>query len=285
MLGFFNMTLSFTKMHGIGNDYIYINCFKEKFTAEDAAEYSPILSNRHYSIGADGIILIMPSEKADVQMRMFNSDGSESEMCGNGIRCVAKYTYDRGISKNNPLKIETLRGILDAELFIKDGEVDTVEISMSFPIFEGLKIPTTINKTPIIDEPMIFNNKTYYFTAVSMGNPHCIIFVDNVSDMNINDIGSYIENNSIFPNRTNVEFVEIINRGEVRQRTWERGSGETLACGTGASAVCAAGFISGRTDNIILNHLLGGDLILRYENNIVFMKGEARYSFDGSVSI
>ena len=277
------MTLSFTKMHGIGNDYIYVDCFKEKFTVEDAVKYSPILSHRHYSIGADGIILIMPSDKADVQMRMFNYDGSESEMCGNGIRCVAKYAYDKGISKNNPMKIETLRGILEAELFIKDGEVDTVEISMSSPILEGLKIPTTINKNPIIDEPITFNGKTYYFTSVSMGNPHSVIFVEDLDNMYIDDIGTYMENNPIFPNRTNVEFVEVINRGEVKQRTWERGSAETLACGTGASAVCVAGFISGRTDNIILNHLLGGDLVLRYENNNVFMKGEARYSFEGKV--
>lgn len=277
------MTLSFTKMHGIGNDYIYVNCFKEKFTSEDASKYSPILSNRNYSIGADGIILIMPSDKADAKMRMFNADGSESEMCGNGIRCVAKYVYDKGISKNNPLKIETLRGILEAKLFIENDEVDKVEINMSSPILEGLKIPTTIDKNPIIDEPITFNGKTYYFTAVSMGNPHSVIFMDNIEDLDINSIGSYIENNSIFPNRTNVEFVEIINRGEVKQRTWERGSGETLACGTGASAVCVAGFISKRTDNIILNHLLGGDLVLRYENNSVFMKGEARYSFEGKV--
>ncbi len=279
------MTLSFTKMHGIGNDYIYVDCFKEKFTVEDAVKYSPILSHRHYSIGADGIILIMPSDKADVQMRMFNADGSESEMCGNGIRCVAKYVYDKGISKNNPLKIETLRGILEAKLFIENDEVDKVEINMSSPILEGLKIPTTIDKNPIIDEPITFNGKTYYFTAVSMGNPHAVIFMDNIDNLDINSIGSYIENNSIFPNRTNVEFVEIINRGEVKQRTWERGSGETLACGTGASAVCVAGFISKRTDNIILNHLLGGDLVLRYENNSVFMKGEARYSFEGKVLI
>ena len=277
------MTLSFTKMHGIGNDYIYVDCFKEKFTVEDAVKYSPILSHRHYSIGADGIILIMPSDKADVQMRMFNYDGSESEMCGNGIRCVAKYAYDKSISKNNPMKIETLRGVLEAELFIKDEEVDTVEISMSSPILEGLKIPTTINKNPIIDEPITFNGKTYYFTSVSMGNPHSVIFVEDLDNMYIDDIGSYMENNPIFPNRTNVEFVEVINRGEVKQRTWERGSAETLACGTGASAVCVAGFISGRTDNIILNHLLGGDLVLRYENNNVFMKGEARYSFEGKV--
>ena len=279
------MILNFTKMHGIGNDYIYVDCFKEQFTVDDAVTYAPILSNRHYSIGADGIILIMPSNIADVQMRMFNYDGSESEMCGNGIRCVAKYAYDNNISRNNPMKIKTLRGILEAKLFIKNDEVDSVEINMDSPILEGLRIPTTINKDKIIDEPINIDGKTYYFTCVSMGNPHCVIFVDSIDDIDIGNIGSYIENNSIFPNRTNVEFVEIINRGEVKQRTWERGSGETLACGTGASAVCVAGFISGRTDNIILNHLLGGDLILRYENDKVFMKGEARYCFNGSVKI
>ena len=283
-----NRILSFTKMHGIGNDYIYIDCFKENFTIEKAKKYSPILSDRHFSIGGDGIILIMPSEKndkADVRMKMFNADGSESEMCGNGIRCVAKYTYDKGISKNNPLKIETLRGILEAKLFIKDGEVDSVEINMDSPILEGLKIPTTINKNPIIDEPIEINGKEYLFTAVSMGNPHAVIFVNDLENLDISSIGKSIENNSIFPNRTNVEFVEIINKCEVRQRTWERGSGETLACGTGASAVCVAGFISERTESKILNHLLGGDLTLDYRDGKVFMKGEARYSFEGKINL
>lgn len=277
--------LSFTKMHGIGNDYIYIDCFKENFTVEDAKKYAPVLSERHFSIGGDGIILIMPSDNADAKMKMFNSDGSESEMCGNGIRCAAKYVYDKGISQNNPLKIETLRGVLEARLFIKDGEVDMAEINMDAPILEGLKIPTTINKNPIIDEPININGKEYLFTAVSMGNPHAVIFVNDLDNMEISVLGKLIENNSIFPNRTNVEFVEIINRGEVKQRTWERGSGETLACGTGASAVCVAGFISKRTDGKIINHLLGGDLILDYRDGKVFMKGEARYSFEGKVNL
>lgn len=277
--------LSFTKMHGIGNDYIYIDCFKENFTIEDAKKYAPVLSERHFSIGGDGIILIMPSDNADAKMKMFNSDGSESEMCGNGIRCAAKYVYDKGISENNPLKIETLRGVLEARLFIKDGEVDMAEINMDAPILEGLKIPTTINKNPIIDEPININGKEYLFTAVSMGNPHAVIFVNDLDNMEISVIGKLIENNSVFPNRTNVEFVEIINRGEVKQRTWERGSGETLACGTGASAVCVAGFISKRTDGKIINHLLGGDLILDYRDGKVFMKGEARYSFEGKVNL
>lgn len=277
--------LSFTKMHGIGNDYIYIDCFKENFTDEDAKKYAPVLSERHFSIGGDGIILIMPSDYADAKMKMFNSDGSESEMCGNGIRCAAKYVYDKGISQNNPLKIETLRGVLEAKLFIKDGEVDMAEINMDAPILEGLKIPTTINKNPIIDEPININGKEYLFTAVSMGNPHAVIFVNDLDNMEISVLGKLIENNPIFPNRTNVEFAEIINRGEVKQRTWERGSGETLACGTGASAVCVAGFISKRTDGKIVNHLLGGDLILDYRDGKVFMKGEARYSFEGKVNL
>lgn len=279
------MILSFTKMHGIGNDYIYVDCFKENFTVEDAKKYAPILSNRHYSIGADGIILIMPSNIADVRMRMFNYDGSESEMCGNGIRCVAKYTYDRGISKNNPMKIETLRGVLESKLFIKNDEVDSVEINMNSPILEGLKIPTTIDKDKLIDEPIKINGKMYNFTAVSMGNPHAVIFLDDIDSIDISVIGKYIENNNIFPNKVNVEFVQIINKWEVKQRTWERGSGETLACGTGASAVCVAGYISGRTENTILNHLLGGDLVLTYKDNTVFMRGDARYCFCGKIKI
>ena len=190
------MIINFTKMHGIGNDYIYIDCFKEKFTADDAKKYAPIFSHRHYSVGADGIILIMPSDIADVKMRMFNYDGSESEMCGNGVRCVAKYAYDKGISKNNPMKIETLRGILEAKLFIKDSEVDSVEINMDSPIFDGLKIPTTIDKNPIIDEPINVDGKIYNFTAVSMGNPHAVIFLDDIDNIDINYIGSYIENTS-----------------------------------------------------------------------------------------
>ena len=279
------MILSFTKMHGIGNDYIYVDCFKENFTVEDAKKYAPILSNRHYSIGADGIILIMPSNIADVRMRMFNYDGSESEMCGNGIRCVAKYTYDNGISKNNPMKIETLRGVLESKLFIKNDEVDSVEINMNSPILEGLKIPTTIDKDKLIDEPIKINGKMYNFTAVSMGNPHAVIFLDDIDSIDISVIGKYIENNNIFPNKVNVEFVQIINKWEVKQRTWERGSGETLACGTGASAVCVAGYISGRTENTILNHLLGGDLVLTYKDNTVFMRGDARYCFCGKIKI
>lgn len=277
--------INFTKMHGIGNDYIYIDCFKNNFTVENAKKYTPFLSDRHNYIGSDGLILIMPSDVADVKMRMFNVDGSESEMCGNGIRCVAKYAYDRGLSKNNPMKIETLRGVLDTTLYIKNNEVKLVEIDMDFPILEGIKIPTTIDKKRIIDEKITFNGKEYLFTSVSMGNPHTIIFVDDLDNMYIEDIGKYIENNEIFPNRTNVEFVEIISKDEVKQRTWERGSGETLACGTGASAVCVAGYISGRTNNKIINHLLGGDLYLKYENGRVFMKGESKFSFEGSIDL
>ena len=280
-----NRILSFTKMHGIGNDYIYIDCFKENFTVEDAKKFSPILSDRHFSIGADGIILIMPSDKADVKMRMFNYDGSESEMCGNGIRCVAKYTYDKNISKNNPLKIETLRGILEAKLFIKDEEVDTVEINMDSPILEGLKIPTTINKNPIIDEAIKINGKEYLFTAVSMGNPHAVIFVKDLENIDISTIGKLMENNSIFPNRTNVEFVQINDKNNIKMRVWERGAGETLACGTGACGTVVSAILNGYTSRKVTVQLLGGNLEIEWneENNHVYMTGPATTVFEGKI--
>lgn len=277
--------ISFVKMQGAGNDYIYIDCFKENFTPEEAKKYSKTLSDRHFGIGSDGIILIMPSDIADAKMRMFNVDGSEGEMCGNGIRCVAKYVYEKNIAKKNPLNIETLRGVLSVKLDIRKDKVVLVEVNMDKPILDGLKIPTKIDKTPIIDEPLNIDGETYFFTAVSMGNPHAIIYVKNLDNLDVKRIGEKIECHPLFPNRTHAEFVEIISRKEVRQRTWERGSGETLACGTGASAVCVAGVISGRTDNIILNHLIGGDLILKYDGETVFMKGEANYVFEGIIEI
>lgn len=277
--------ISFTKMQGAGNDYIYIDCFKEDFTAKEAEIYSPNLSDRHFGIGSDGIILIMPSDKADAKMRMFNKDGSEGEMCGNGIRCVAKYVYEKNIAHKNPLNIETLRGILKINLTLENDIVSLVEVNMDKPILEGLKIPTLIDKNPIINEPLEIDGVIYYFTAVSMGNPHAVIYVDDLDNFDVGRVGYKIEHHPLFPNKMHAEFVQIISRKEVRQRTWERGSGETLACGTGASAVCVAGVISGRTDNTITNHLLGGDLILRYDGNNVFMKGEAHYVFEGKITI
>ena len=218
-------------------------------------------------------------------MEMYNADGSRGEMCGNGIRCVAKYVYDYGLTDRTNISVETLGGIKYLDLTVENGKVRLVKVDMGKPVLEPAKITVVAEGDKAVNEPILVDGKEYRMTCVSMGNPHSVIFMDNIEDLDINSIGSYIENNSIFPNKTNVEFVEIINRGEVKQRTWERGSGETLACGTGASAVCVAGFISGRTDNVILNHLLGGDLVLRYENDTVFMKGEARYCFNGTVKI
>ena len=279
--------INFTKMHGTGNDYIYINCFDENFTADDAKKYAPIFSNRNFSIGSDGIILIMPSDIAHAKMRMFNADGSEAEMCGNGIRCVAKYIYDKKIACNNPLNIETGRGILEVELETENDIVKYATVNMGSPILEGLKIPTTIDKKTIINEPIKIDGITYHFTSVSMGNPHAVIYVENLKEFDVKNVGSKIEVHPYFPNRVVVEFVEIISKNEVNQRTWERGSGETLSCGTGASAVCVAGFISGRTSNSITTNLLGGSLKLKYDEikNSVFMRGDAHYSFHGNIII
>ena len=277
--------VNFVKMNGLGNDYIYIDCFRENFTYDDALLYTQYLSNRNFSIGSDGLILIMPSNIADAKMIMFNSDGSEGEMCGNGLRCVSKYIYENTTIKKNILKIEISKRIVIAELFIEKNIVKFVEVNMGSPIFNGLEIPTTIDKELILNEEIIFNNKKYLFTSISMGNPHTIIFLDNIDNLDIESIGRFIEHNKIFPNRTNVEFVEVLNKNEVKQRTWERGTGETLSCGSGASAVCVAGFISGRTNNKIKNYLKGGELYLRYEDNTVFMKGSANYSFHGQIDL
>ena len=282
--------IKFTKMEGLGNDYVYVDCTKQNL--ENASNLAKIISDRHFGVGSDGLILIKSSKKADFRMQMFNSDGTEAEMCGNGIRCVGKYVYDKGLTDKTTLKIETLAGIKVLNLNVEGGKVKTVKVDMGEPILDYKLIPAKDGKVYKSKDGIKFykvniniEGDLKELTCVSMGNPHAVIFLDDIDNIDINYIGSYIENNNIFPNRTNVEFVKIISRGEVKQRTWERGSGETLACGTGASAVCAAGFISGRTDNIILNHLLGGDLILRYENNQIFMKGEARYSFEGKIKL
>lgn len=278
--------INFTKMQGVGNDYIYIDCFKENFTKWDANKYAHILSNRNFSIGADGIILILKSNEADARMRMFNVDGSEGEMCGNALRCVAKYVYENNIAHKNPLYIETGRGVLEVTLTLdKNDEVKECRANMDSPILDGLIIPTTINKNPVINHPIEINGKMYEFTALSMGNPHAVLYVNDLDNFNVEKIGSLIEHHEYFPNRVNVEFVEVISKSEVRQRTWERGSGETLGCGTGASAVCVAGVLTGRTENSIINNLRGGILKINYDNNRVFMTGPANYSFKGSVII
>lgn len=271
-------------MHGAGNDYIYVACFDQPIP-NDPAELAQRISHRRYGVGGDGLILILPSDVADARMRMFNADGSESEMCGNGIRCVAKYVHDHGIAAGKNLKIETGAGVLAVDLITGgDGKVTEVTVDMGAPILDAPQVPTTLRPSgAVIEQPLEIDGQVFAVTCVSMGNPHCVIFVDDASDELVHGIGPRIENDPRFPRRTNVEFVEVLSRGEVRQRTWERGSGETWACGTGASAVCVAGVLSGRTEATILNHLIGGDLKLRWDqaSDHVFMTGGATEVFRG----
>lgn len=276
--------MKFTKMHGAGNDYVYVDCFKE--TVDNPAETAIKVSNRNFGIGSDGLILIMPTDKADVRMRMFNSDGSESEMCGNGIRCVAKYAYDHGIVTKTEITAETGAGILTLQLFPNAAnKVDRVRVNMGPPRLSREEIPMNGTPTPqVVAEELTVLDKTFKITCVSMGNPHCIIYVDDVDNFPVATYGPLIENHQLFPRRTNVEFIQIISRTEVKQRTWERGAGETLACGTGASAVCVAGVLNNLTDRTILNHLAGGDLELEWvENGPVFMTGPATEVFSGEI--
>lgn len=277
-------TIEFTKMHGAGNDYVYINGFENQLPS-DLEKLAIEISHRRFGAGGDGMILILPSDKADARMRMFNADGSESEMCGNGIRCVAKYVHDHGIAKKNHLSIETGAGVLQLELEIHNGLAERITVDMGEPRLEGSKIPTTLvpPNDRAVNVPLEYRGQKLYATCVSMGNPHCVIFVPEATDELVLGIGPLIEKDDRFPKRTNVEFVEILARGEVRQRTWERGSGETWACGTGASAVCVAGVLTGHTDRTILNNLLGGQLMLRWDEatNHVFMTGPATEVFTG----
>ena len=279
------LLMKFTKMHGAGNDYVYVNCFTEELP-DDLPELARTIADRHFGVGGDGLILIHPSNIADARMQMFNADGSESEMCGNGIRCVAKYVHDHGIATSSSLRIETDAGVLGVELhFGLESQVEQVTVDMGKPELDAAKIPTTLQtEGNVIDLPVEFNGKPFQATCVSMGNPHCVLFVEEASDELVLGLGPVIESDPRFPNRVNVEFVEVISSTEVRQRTWERGSGETWACGTGASAVCVAGVLTNRTERRITNHLLGGDLVLEWEpqNGHVMMTGPATEVFSGT---
>ncbi len=278
----YKTTMQFTKMHGAGNDYIYVDCFRQPSPANPAALAIQV-SHRRFGVGADGLILIEPSQVADARMRMFNADGSESEMCGNGVRCVAKYVYDHGICKREQLTIETGGGVRTLQLHIEAGKANLITVDMGEPKTEPAQVPTTLDTKPVVDLPVQFNGKELRVTCVSMGNPHCVIFVPEATDELVLGLGPKIEHDPRFPKRTNVEFVEVLSRTEVKQRTWERGSGETWACGTGASAVCVAGVLTGRTDRAILNHLVGGDLRLEWNasSNHVLMTGGAVEIFTG----
>ncbi len=278
--------MKFTKMQGAGNDYVYVNCFEE--TVADPRQVALQVSNRNFGIGSDGLILIMPSTTADVRMRMFNSDGSESEMCGNGIRCVAKYAFDHGIVSKKEITAETGAGILALRLIAgSDGKIAKVRVNMGPPRLARSEIPMRGDAAPqVVGEQLTILDRTFTITCASMGNPHCVIFVDDVAGFPVSTYGPLIENHELFPNRTNVEFVQIISRTEVRQRTWERGAGETLACGTGSSAVTAACVLNGLTEKRILNHLSGGDLEMEWaEDGNIYMTGPAVEVFSGEIML
>lgn len=280
--------MKFTKMQGCGNDYVYVNCLKE--TVEHPAEVAKFVSDRHFGIGSDGLILIKPSEAADFEMEMYNADGSRSEMCGNGIRCVGKYVYDYGLTDQTTVRVETLAGIKTLELTVADGTVQEVCVNMGEPVFEQAKIPARFSEQPIIEAPLTVAGKTYAVTCMSMGNPHCVTFLDeDVRKLNLEKIGPHFEWHEAFPRRVNTEFVNVIDRTHLRMRVWERGSGETLACGTGTCATVVAAICSERVDanEDIFVELLGGTLRIRWdkETNLVYMTGPATVVYDGEITL
>jgi diaminopimelate epimerase len=274
--------MRFTKMHGIGNDYVYVDCFDESIP--DPASIAKTVSDRNFGIGGDGLILIMPSEIADVRMRMFNADGSEGQMCGNGVRCVAKYAFDHGRTTANPMRIETGAGIKTIDLVLADdGKATAAKVDMGEPILIPREIPVAMDGERAINAPITALGETYEMTCVSMGNPHAVIYVDDVAAVPLATIGPALENHELFPERMNVHFVQVVSESEATMVTWERGSGPTLACGTGASAVCVAGVLTGKTGRTLLAHLPGGDLELAWQesDNHVFMTGPASDVFSG----
>lgn len=278
--------MKFTKMHGTGNDYIYINGFEEKL--ENPSEAAVKLSDRRFGIGSDGLILILPSDVADCRMEMFNADGSIGKMCGNGIRCVAKYVYDRGLVKKDVLRVETRSGVKTLQLRVEDGKVASVRVNMGQPELDPEKIPVLFSKDRMVDEEVYTpSGNVWRVTCVSMGNPHAVIFVDDVEGVNLPAIGPEMEKHAMFPERANIEFAQVTGPHEVQMRVWERGSGETLACGTGACACAVASVLTGKTDRDVTVHLRGGDLHIFWDPDTddVYMEGPAAFVFDGTVEI
>lgn len=275
--------MKFTKMQGIGNDYVYVNCFEEK--VEDPAALAKFVSDRHFGIGSDGLILIKPSKNADFTMDMYNADGSQGEMCGNGIRCVAKYVYDKGLTDQQQISIETLAGIKYLDLTVEDGKVVLVRVDMGEPELIAEKIPVIADSEKVIDAPIEIDGTTYHMTCVSMGNPHAVVYVDDVDNLSIEEIGPKFESHERFPRRVNTEFVKVLDRHTVQMRVWERGSAETLACGTGACAVAVSCILNGLTEDEVTVKLLGGDLEIQWdqEKNTVYMTGPATVVFDGEL--
>ena len=277
--------MKFTKMHGAGNDYIYVNGFEEQI--ENPAEFAIRWSDRHKGIGSDGLVMILPSQSCDFRMRMFNADGSESEMCGNASRCIGKFVYDKGLTTKTELTLETLAGIKILKLFVgSDNLVETVTVDMGEPILEGVKIPTVFEQPTVINVPVDFSDDIHYnITCVSMGNPHAVIFTNNIDKLNLPQIGPVIENANVFPRRTNTEFIEVVSNDYVKMRVWERGSGETLACGTGACASVVAGVLNGLVARKTKVELLGGELVIEWNefDNHVYLTGGATTVFEGEV--
>lgn len=277
--------MKFTKMHGLGNDYVYVNCFEEKIDNPPAV--ARFVSDRHFGIGSDGLIMINPSKTADFEMEMYNADGSRGEMCGNGIRCVAKYVYDYGLTDKTQISVETLGGIKYLDLTVEEGKVSLVKVDMGKPELEADLIPIISEREQVIDEPIEVDGKEYHMTGVSMGNPHAVIYVDDVKGLDLEKIGPKFENHERFPKRINTEFVHCIDRQTVEMRVWERGSGETLACGTGACAVAVSSILNNLTATQVTVKLLGGDLQIEWdrEKDRVFMTGPATVVFDGVIDI
>ena len=276
--------MKFTKMHGIGNDYIYVNCMDGMDF--DPSQTSIRLSDRHFGVGSDGMILICPSEVADFKMRMFNADGSEGKMCGNGVRCFAKYVYAKGLTDKTEITVETLGGVKTAQLTVEDGDVTSVRVNMGRPILEPALIPVRWNGDRLVNQAVSVAGGEWHITCVSMGNPHCVVFVDDVDGMDLEKTGPKFENDPLFPERVNTEFVRKIDDSTVQMRVWERGSGETWACGTGACAVAVASILCGYvTSDTVTVKLRGGDLCIEWnrEENTIYMTGPATFVFEGEV--
>ncbi len=276
--------MKFTKMHGAGNDYIYFNGFE--YEIADPNSLSIKLSDRHKSIGGDGIVIIMPSKIADFRMRMFNADGSEGKMCGNATRCIGKYVFDKGLTDKTDITLETLSGIKYLHLNVKNGVVESVIVNMGAPILTAKNIPVISEKEQVIGEKVILNGAEHTITCVSMGNPHCVIFTDEIDSLQLDKIGSAYENDKMFPERVNTEFAQVLSPTHLKMRVWERGSGETMACGTGACATVVASVLNGYSvkDEFITVSLLGGDLKIKYcSNGEVLMQGGAEFAFEGEI--
>lgn len=279
--------MKFTKMHGLGNDYVYVNCLKERI--DDPSAAARFVSDRHFGIGSDGLIMINPSEKADFEMEMYNADGSRGEMCGNGIRCVAKYVYDYGLTDKTSISVETLGGIKYLDLTVKDGKTVLVRVDMGRPELEAGRIPIIMEnpRDRVLNAPIVVDGIEYRMTGVSVGNPHAVVYVEDVKGLEIEKIGPKFENHERFPQRINTEFVKVLDRETAEMRVWERGSGETLACGTGACAAAAACILNGFTENQVTIRLLGGDLQIEWdrESDRIYMTGPAAVVFDGEIDL